>query len=76
MAKLRDLKTVDPASCVAIEDSHWGLEAARSAGLRCVAVTHTYPAAELSGADLVVDQLSDITIPRLEGLVRDNGRAS
>jgi beta-phosphoglucomutase-like phosphatase (HAD superfamily) len=76
MAKLRDLKTVDPASCVAIEDSHWGLEAARSAGLRCVAVTHTYPAAELSGADLIVEQLSDITIPRLEGIVRDNGRAS
>ncbi len=76
LAKLRDVKVVDPAACVAIEDSHWGLQAARSAGLRCVAVTHTYPAAELTGADLVVDRLSDLTIPQLEGIVRDNGRAS
>ena len=28
--------------CVAIEDSHWGLESARAAGLRTVAVTQTY----------------------------------
>ena len=73
MAKLRDVKVVDPRSCIAIEDSHWGLEAARGAGLLCVAVTHTYPAAELSGANLVVDRLSELTIPRLEEIVRDNG---
>ncbi len=30
------------AECVAIEDSHWGLESARAAGLRTVAVTNTY----------------------------------
>ena len=58
----------DPGSCVAIEDSRWGLEAACKAGLRPVAITHTYPAAELPGAVLVVDHLSDITIPRLEQL--------
>jgi HAD superfamily hydrolase (TIGR01509 family) len=28
---------------VAIEDSRWGLVSARAAGLRCVAVTNTYP---------------------------------
>ena len=76
MAKLRDVKVVDPSACVAIEESHWGLEAARSAGLRCVAVTHTYPASELSDADLVIDRLSELTIAQLEGIVRDNGRAS
>jgi hypothetical protein len=42
-----------------------------------VAVTHTYPAADLTAdADLVVDRLSDITISRLEDIVRDNGRVS
>ena len=64
MAKLRDRlpQPLDPAACIAIEDSHWGLEAARRAGLRCVAVTHTYPAADLArAADLVVDALSDLT---------------
>ena len=79
MAKLREQIKMsappDPASCIAIEDSHWGLEAARKAGLRCVAVTHTYPAAELGTADLVVDRLGDLTIASIEVLLRDNGRA-
>ena len=71
IAKLRQFCAVDAGSSIAIEDSHWGLEAARAAGLRCVAVTHTYEAGELSGADLVVDSLGDITIPQLEQIVRD-----
>jgi len=68
IAKLRNMVDVSAAGCVAIEDSHWGLEAARLAGLRTVAVTHTYPAAELDGSDLVVTQLSEITLTKLEGL--------
>jgi beta-phosphoglucomutase len=68
VAKLRDFVAVDPESCVAIEDSRWGLEAAHKAGLRSVAVTHTYPASELPGAGLVVDRLREITIPKLKAL--------
>lgn len=64
-----------PGSCIAIEDSHWGLEAARRAGLRCVAVTHTYPAAELEKADLIVDALSELTLSKIEDLMRDNRAA-
>ena len=42
----------------------------------CVAVTHTYPAADLVGAaDLVVDALSDLTVSRIEDLLRDNRAA-
>jgi len=71
IAKLRArTDALDPASCIAIEDSHWGLEAARKAGLRCVAVTNTYPAAELtSAADLVVDRLSELTLSRIDEMV-------
>jgi beta-phosphoglucomutase-like phosphatase (HAD superfamily) len=76
IAKLRAVGPLEPHSCIAIEDSHWGLEAARQAGLRCVAVTHTYQAAELSAADLVVERLNDITILRLEQIVGDNGRVA
>jgi beta-phosphoglucomutase len=68
LAKLRHFGQVEASRCVAIEDSHWGLEAAKAAGLRTVAVTHTYPAADLRGADLVVDRLGDITIAELEAL--------
>jgi HAD superfamily hydrolase (TIGR01549 family) len=55
--------------CVAIEDSVWGLQSARGAGLRCVAVTTSYAASELGEADLVVSTLADLTPERLVSLV-------
>ena len=59
---------LDARRCVAIEDSRWGLESARGAGLRCVGVTNSYPAAELPGAELVVDGLKALTLPALDRL--------
>ncbi len=59
----------DPAAYVAIEDSHWGLESARAAGLRTVAVAHTYPAETLD-ADLTVSNLDDLSWSRLAELIR------
>ena len=44
------------ADCIAIEDSHWGLDSARAAGLRTVAVTNTYPAHELTAAHRVLER--------------------
>ena len=55
---------LDAADCVAIEDSRWGLESARVAGLRTVAVTNSYPADELS-ADLVIPSLEAMDLDRL-----------
>jgi beta-phosphoglucomutase len=43
-----------PAQCVAIEDSVGGLTSALAAGLACIAVCHTLPAAQLAGATRVV----------------------
>jgi beta-phosphoglucomutase len=63
-------RMLDRRRCVAIEDSYWGLESARGAGLRCVGVTTSYPAAELTGAELIIDGLRSLTIPMLEELVR------
>jgi HAD superfamily hydrolase (TIGR01509 family) len=55
-----------PASrAAAVEDSHWGLESARAAGLRTVAVTTSYPAASFPEADLVVPDLASLTLERL-----------
>ena len=58
-----------PGRVVAIEDSRWGLESARGAGLRCVGVTNSYPASELPGAELIVDGLNTLTVQMLEELV-------
>jgi HAD superfamily hydrolase (TIGR01509 family) len=54
---------------VAIEDSVWGLQSARDAGLRTVAVTTSYRAEELGIADLVVPSLDAVTIDVLDALV-------
>jgi beta-phosphoglucomutase-like phosphatase (HAD superfamily) len=51
-----------PAQCIAIEDSRWGIESAKTAGLRCVGITQTYAAEELSQADAVISSLNDFTI--------------
>jgi beta-phosphoglucomutase len=55
--------------CVAIEDSRWGLESARAAGMRTVAVTTTYPAADLVAfADIVIPSLASLELPLLARL--------
>lgn len=62
---------VGPASCVAVEDSHNGIRAAKAAGMACIAVPnlHFPPGAEaLAEADLVlhsVDELSPDAVSRL-----------
>jgi len=60
---------LQPSECVAIEDSRWGLESARAAGLRTVGVTNSYDAAELTLADLVIGSLTDLDIEDLRRLV-------
>jgi len=56
---------LSPGECVAIEDSHWGLVSARAAGLRTIAITHTYPASSLEEADLTIDSLDALTVATL-----------
>jgi beta-phosphoglucomutase-like phosphatase (HAD superfamily) len=51
---------VPPASCVAVEDSPGGVAAARAAGMRVVAVTHSVPKDRLQ-ADLVFETLEGLT---------------
>ena len=64
-----ELHGVAPEACVAIEDSHWGLQSARTAGMRTVAITHTYKRGDLlPHADVVVDSLGEITPEFVRGL--------
>jgi beta-phosphoglucomutase len=57
-----------PEQCVAIEDSRWGIESAKGAGLHCVGITQTYPAAGLPGADAIIDSLDEFTVDLLTRL--------
>jgi HAD superfamily hydrolase (TIGR01509 family) len=58
--KTAELLEVAPADCWVIEDSKPGIAAGLSAGMRVIAITNTYPAAELSHATHVVDTYTEI----------------
>jgi beta-phosphoglucomutase len=65
------LGPLHPSECIAIEDSKWGLVSARSAGLRTVGITHTYPESELAdAADVVISHLDRFTPDLLRALAR------
>jgi HAD superfamily hydrolase (TIGR01509 family) len=58
---------IAPGECVALEDSRWGLESARAAGLRTVAVAHTYSPEELrTSADLVIPSMQAFDLEALQ----------
>jgi len=63
-------RPLSPARSVGIEDSHWGLQSARDAGLRTIGLTTSYPASLLE-ADLILPDVSHVTVDRLESLVAD-----
>ena len=56
-----ELHGVSASACVAIEDSRWGIESAKAAGMKCVGITTTYPAPELRSADHVIDSLEEFS---------------
>jgi sugar-phosphatase len=53
---------VPPARCIVVEDAPAGVEAARAAGMRVVAVTTTHTPEALAGADVITGNLLDIRI--------------
>lgn len=59
---------IHASQCIVIEDSQWGINAAKKAGMRIIGVTNSYPADELEDADLIIDSVSDLTISDLERL--------
>ncbi|MGE0131068.1 MAG: HAD family hydrolase [Blastocatellales bacterium] len=50
---------IRPGECLVIEDSIAGIEAAKRAGMRCLAVTNSYRPEELKQADWIVASLID-----------------
>jgi sugar-phosphatase len=56
---------VSPADCVVVEDAPAGIQAARAAGMRVVALTTTHPLAALP-ADTSTSSLAGIHLGRIE----------
>lgn len=61
---------VEPAGCVAFEDSFVGIEAVKAAGMKCVAIASTFDSADLrkTGADCVVSGFEELSLERLKQL--------
>jgi HAD superfamily hydrolase (TIGR01509 family) len=62
---------IEPTTCLVIEDSPSGVEASRRAGMRVIAVCTTNPAEALSGADLILPNLTKLTATHLQTLFPD-----
>jgi HAD superfamily hydrolase (TIGR01509 family) len=58
-----------PADCVVFEDAPSGVQAAKAAGARCIAVTNSTTAENLSGADLICDSLEQINVGIIQKLI-------
>jgi HAD superfamily hydrolase (TIGR01509 family) len=63
---------VKPSTCVVVEDAVNGIQAAKAAGMRCVAIASSFPAERLQEADVVRDKISQVKLtdlaPHLTGL--------
>jgi HAD superfamily hydrolase (TIGR01509 family) len=65
----------DPVRTVALEDSHHGVTSAKAAGLWAVACPNRVTGGlDFSHADLVVESLADIDLPRLTTLLHGSGQ--
>lgn len=53
---------VEPVECSVVEDAVNGIQAAKAARMRCVAVATTFPAERLQEADVVREKLSQVQL--------------
>lgn len=60
---------ITAAQTVAIEDTPAGIQSAKGAGMRVLAVTNSYPAKDLATADRIVASLSDLEPEELKTLI-------
>jgi beta-phosphoglucomutase len=68
--KLKQEFDIAPENCIVVEDSHWGLEAAKAAGIKTLAVTNSYPSEQLKKADKITDNLASVTIAQLNQMTQ------
>jgi beta-phosphoglucomutase len=63
-------RDLSPGGCIVVEDSPAGIEAARGAGMKVLAVTNSYAPEHLAAADRIVESLAEVTVPSLRELLR------
>jgi len=69
---------LEPSSCLVVEDSIAGVEAAKKAGTFSVAVTNTFSKKDLAKADLIIGSLEELDIKKIKNIIgrrNKNGKA-
>jgi HAD superfamily hydrolase (TIGR01509 family) len=66
LTQLNRKAPLSASECLVIEDTLPGIEAAHAAGMRCLAVSNTFPAARLVTADAVTASLKGYDLVSLE----------
>jgi beta-phosphoglucomutase len=56
---------LSPPNCVVVEDAVNGVQAAKGAGMRCVAVAQTFPPDQMQEADVIRDRIADVLLSDL-----------
>jgi beta-phosphoglucomutase len=67
--KAASLIDTPPARCVVFEDALSGIQAAKRAGMSCIAVATTNPLSALKDADIAVERLDALSINAFDRLV-------
>lgn len=63
---------INPKNCLVIEDAPVGIEAAKRAGMKSIALTTTHHKEELLGAHLIIKDLTKITLGNIKNLFEQN----
>lgn len=64
----KNRNSITAGQCVMVEDSYWGLEAAKAAGMHTIAVTNSYDPEQLTMAEKIVTQLDELSMDDLQKL--------
>ncbi|MBI2575073.1 HAD family phosphatase [Candidatus Woesearchaeota archaeon] len=60
-----------PSECAVLEDATIGIEAAKRAGCKCIAIRNpNTPAQDLSKADIILDSLQEINIQTMNSIIK------
>jgi len=70
--KSAEILKVQPNTCLMFEDTPTGIEAAKRAGMKCIAITTTYTKEYLSQADLIIDSYQQLDMNNLGALIKNN----
>lgn len=63
---------IPPEKCIVVEDAHAGIEGAKKAGMKCIAITTTHKRETLEGADIIVDNFKELSTKTCNKLIDAN----